>query len=204
MRIDSGDLGDMARRVRNILDDGDCREIGIFASGNLDEYVVQTLVEQNAPIDGFGVGTRMNTSSDAPYLDCAYKLVEYAGQPRRKRSIGKATWPGCKHVFRRHDAHGIMAGNTLALQHELLRGESLLKPVIRGSMLLAPSPPLSELRAYAQSQIGALPASLRTLTAAESYGVTVSDELRDLTSRADQGQQALAEAECVRWGFNDE
>lgn len=139
VRIDSGELGVSARRVRQILDEGDCREIDIFVSGNLDEFAVQALVEQKAPIDGFGVGTNMNTSSDAPYLDCAYKLVEYAGEPRRKRSPGKETWPGCKQVFRRRDAHGVMAGDTIALQHDVLCGEALLQPVRRGSMLLAPS-----------------------------------------------------------------
>jgi nicotinate phosphoribosyltransferase len=204
VRIDSGDLDVTSRRVRQILDAGDCREIGIFASGNLDEYALQTLVSKGAPIDGFGVGTRMNTSSDAPYLDCAYKLVEYAGQPRRKRSIDKATWPGCKQVFRRHDAHGVMAGDTLTLQHDVLPGEVLLQPVIRGSMLLAPSPPLSEIRAYAQSQIAALPASLRALMPAAPYGVTVSDALQDLARRTDERQQTLAEADRAHWGFDVE
>ena len=79
-----------------------CRGVTIFASGNLDEYRLRELVRQQAPIDGFGVGTRMNTSADAPYLDCAYKLQEYEGRPRRKRSEGKATWPGRKQVFRRY------------------------------------------------------------------------------------------------------
>ena len=138
VRIDSGDLGAEACRVRSILDDGGCPEIAIFASGNLDETALQSLVQSGAPINGFGVGTRMNTSSDAPYLDCAYKLVEYAGQPRRKRSIGKATWPGCKQVLRHYDAHGVMSGDTLTLQHDMSPGEALLQPVIRGSMLLTP------------------------------------------------------------------
>ena len=80
VRIDSGDLGEHARRVRAIFDAADLRSITIFASGNLDEYRLRELVAQHAPIDGFGVGTRMNTSADAPYLDCAYKLQEYEGQ----------------------------------------------------------------------------------------------------------------------------
>lgn len=86
----------MRAGVRAILDDAGVQSIGIFASGNLDEYRVRDLVAAGAPIDGFGVGTRMNTSADAPYLDCAYKQTEYAGLPRRKRSEGKATWPGRK------------------------------------------------------------------------------------------------------------
>lgn len=204
VRIDSGDLGVMARRVRDILDAGGCRDIGIFASGNLDEYALQSLVGQQAPIDGFGVGTRMNTSSDAPYLDCAYKLVEYAGQARRKRSVGKIPWPGCKQVFRHYDAHGVMAGDTLALQHEPMPGEALLQPVVRGSMLLAPSPPLAEIRAYAQAQLAALPPSLRALTAEAPYPVAASDGLRDLARQVDERQQALAEADRAHWGFDVE
>jgi nicotinate phosphoribosyltransferase len=103
VRIDSGDLGDHARRVRRILDDGGLAEARIFASGNLDEHRLQELILGGAPVDGFGVGTRILTSADAPYLDCAYKLEEYAGKPRRKRSEGKATWPGRKQVYRQFD-----------------------------------------------------------------------------------------------------
>ncbi|MFP4896290.1 hypothetical protein [Paraburkholderia sp. EG304] len=78
----------------------------ILASGNLDEYRLRDLMGCDAPIHGSGVGTRMNTSADAPYLDCAYKLVEYAGEPRRKRSEGKVTLSGRKQVFRSRDKGG--------------------------------------------------------------------------------------------------
>lgn len=198
VRIDSGELGAVALSVRRILDAGGCREIGIFASGNLDEYALQALTEQSAPIDGFGVGTRMNTSSDAPYLDCAYKLVEYAGRPRRKRSTGKATWPGCKQVFRRHDAHGMLAADTLALQHEVFPGQALLQPVMRGGTVLEPVPALSEIRAYAQTQLAALTPLLRALTPATPWLPTISDGLRELASEVDRLQQAhvAADTEC--------
>lgn len=200
VRIDSGDLDATARRVRQILDAGGCSGIGIFASGNLDEYALQALTQSAAPIDGFGVGTRMNTSSDAPYLDCAYKLVEYAGRPRRKRSTGKVTWPGCKQVFRRHDAHGVMRGDTLTLQHDDIAGEPLLQPVMRGSMLLAPSPSLSDIRAYAQAQIASLPPVLRALTVAPPYAVAVSDALQQLSQQVDERQRSLADADRAHWG----
>lgn len=199
VRIDSGDLDVTARRVRQILDAGGCPEIGIFASGNLDEYALQALVDGGAPINGFGVGTRMNTSSDAPYLECAYKLVEYGGQPRRKRSSGKATWPGCKQVFRRHDERGAMVGDTLALQHDAAAGEPLLQPVIRGGILLEPSPSLPETRAYAQAQIASLPPVLRALTAAQPYAVAISDGLRMAAQRVDERQRALADADRAHW-----
>jgi len=96
VRIDSGDLGDHARRVRQILDAGGLQTLTIIASGGLDEDEIIEL--RDAPIDSFGVGTSLTTSSDAPALDCAYKLQEYDGKPRRKRSEGKATWPGRKQV----------------------------------------------------------------------------------------------------------
>ena len=92
VRLDSGDLAQHAFQVRKILDAGGLSEVRIFASGHLDEYELQRLVNANAPIDGFGIGTRLDTSADAPYLDCAYKIQEYAGRPRRKRSsdLGEA------------------------------------------------------------------------------------------------------------------
>ena len=199
VRIDSGDLGAMALRVREILDGGGCPDIGIFVSGNLDEYAVQALVDQGAPIDGFGIGTRMNTSSDAPYLDCAYKLVQYAGRPRRKRSKGKAPWPGCKQVFRRIDANGIMEGDTVALQQELLPGTPLLRPVMRGGTVATPTPPLAEIRDYARAQIAALPERLRALTAALPYPVSVSDNLCELARQVDERQSEHAEEDRARW-----
>jgi nicotinate phosphoribosyltransferase len=195
VRIDSGELGAVAASVRRILDAGGCREIGIFASGNLDEHMLQSLVKQNAPIDGFGVGTRMNTASDAPYLDCAYKLVEYAGQPRRKRSTGKATWPGCKQVFRMHDAHGMLASDTLGLRQEVFPGQALLQPVMRGGMLLEPVPALPEIRAYAQAQLAALPPQLRLLAPASPCLPAISPGLRELAGEVDRRQQAQAAAD---------
>jgi nicotinate phosphoribosyltransferase len=96
VRLDSSDLDALSRRVRYILDEGGLTETRIVASGGLDEAAVADLVDGGAPIDSFGIGTRLTTSSDAPALDCAYKLVEYAELPRRKRSAGKATWPGRK------------------------------------------------------------------------------------------------------------
>jgi nicotinate phosphoribosyltransferase len=99
IRLDSGDLGELARASRRILDEGLDR-VEIFASGGLDEHEVERLVESGAPIDGFGVGTRMGVSSDAPSLDMAYKLTEYAGRVRLKLAPGKRILPGRKQVFR--------------------------------------------------------------------------------------------------------
>ncbi|SER17248.1 nicotinate phosphoribosyltransferase [Azotobacter beijerinckii] len=186
VRLDSGDLGAHARRVRAILDAGGLNGATVFASGNLDEYSIRKLVGEGAPIDGFGVGTRLDTSSDAPALDCAYKLQEYAGQPRRKRSEGKATWPGRKQVWRRYDAAGHCCGDSLMLEGEAGEGEALIRPVMRDGRRLAPSPPLAEVRAHALRQLDRLPPALRGSEPAAGYPVTVSETLRALAERVDR------------------
>jgi nicotinate phosphoribosyltransferase len=186
VRIDSGDLAAHARSVRSILDAGGLPAVKIFASGNLDEYRVRELVAGGAPIDGFGVGTRMNTSADAPYLDCAYKLQEYAGLPRRKRSEGKATWPGRKQVIRRFDAAGLMAGDTLTTMDAEPDGQGLLRDVMRGGRRLAASPSLADVRRHAQASLARLPESLRGLSPAPAYPVTVAEALRALARETDR------------------
>ncbi|MGU7769029.1 nicotinate phosphoribosyltransferase [Burkholderia sp. MR1-5-21] len=189
VRLDSGDLAAHARRVRDILDRGGLAQVTIFASGNLDEYGLHDLLARGAPIDGFGIGTRMNTSADAPSLDCAYKLVEYAGVPRRKRSEGKATWPGRKQVFRRFDAHGRIDADCLALARETHAGIPLLGPVMRDGVPLA-LPSLDASRAYAADQLATLPERTRTLTAAEPVAVEISAALAGLVKRMDARQAA--------------
>lgn len=189
VRLDSGDLGEHARRVRAILDRGELGRVGIFASGNLDEYRLRDLTEGGAPIDGFGVGTRMNTSADHPYLDCAYKLQEYAGLPRRKRSEGKSTWPGRKQVYRSTDGAGCCAGDLLTTADDSSSGEPLLQPAMRAGRRLAPSPPLAQLRQYAAAQIARLSSPLRSLDPAPAYPVEVSARLRALAQAVDLRQR---------------
>ncbi|MDE2607655.1 MAG: nicotinate phosphoribosyltransferase [Burkholderiales bacterium] len=157
VRLDSGDLAALARRVRAILDAGGLREVTLFASGGLDEDSVAALLAAGAPIDGFGIGTRMNTSADAPYLDCAYKLVAYEGVPRRKRSAGKATWAGAKQVWRRRDAQGRLLEDTIALQGEPQEGEPLLRQVMRGGRRTAPPEDLARSREHARRELASLP-----------------------------------------------
>ena len=115
VRLDSGDLIALSRSVRAILDAGGLAEVTIFASGGLDEDSLAAFARANAPIDGLGVGTSLTTSADVPNIDCVYKMQEYAGLPRRKRSAKKATWPGRKQVWRRYGADGRMAGDRLSL-----------------------------------------------------------------------------------------
>jgi nicotinate phosphoribosyltransferase len=186
VRIDSGDLGRHATKVRAILDEADLHDVTIFASGNIDEYALRDLIGSGAPIDGFGIGTRLDTSSDAPYLECAYKLQEYAGRPRRKRSEGKATWPGRKQAYRRLDSSNRITSDILTLHQETLEAEALLVPVIRGGKRLASPQPLSALRQYGATQLARLPEDLRTLDSSEPFEVAISTSLRECAQALDE------------------
>jgi nicotinate phosphoribosyltransferase len=186
VRIDSGDLGLHAQRVRAILDAGGLAQATIFASGNLDEYRVRDLVAQGAPIDAFGIGTRMNTSADAPYLDCAYKLQEYVGRARRKRSEGKATWPGRKQVYRKYDGSGAAAGDVVTVVGDAAPGTPLLAPVLRSGNPVAPRTTLVAAREHARSELARLPERLRGLDAAEPHPVAIAPALRALAAKVDR------------------
>lgn len=196
VRIDSGDLADHAFRVRRILDEVGLRHVEIFASGGLDEYRLRDILVTGAPIDGFGIGSKLDTSADVPYLDCAYKLMEYAGKPRRKRSESKATWPGRKQVFRRYDAAGVMAGDEIALADEEAPGEPLLDLVMKTGARVEPLPDLDEARRRLRGQIEQLPQDLAALDAEPSYPVAVSAGVRELARQTDRfiEQQAKAAA----------
>lgn len=185
VRLDSGDLADHAFKVRRILDHGGLKDTTIFASGSVDEYIVERLMQQNAPIDGFGIGTHMDTSADAPYLDCVYKLVEYAGRARRKRSEGKVVWPGRKQVFRRYGADGGLGGDILSVEGDRLEGESLITPVMKGGRRLSPAESLQQSRQRALCELKRLPESLKSLEAAPPYTVTVSEALKNLAVEVD-------------------
>jgi len=188
VRLDSGDLAAHAFAVRAILDRGGLRNTTIFSSGNLDEDRVHALMLAGAPIDGFGIGTALDTSSDAPFLDAVYKLQEYGGSPRRKRSEGKATWPGCKQVLRNYDAEGRMAFDTVALDIEAQPGERLLNPVMLAGHRIA-AEPLAEARRRAAAQVALLPDELRLLDpASPAYRVDISPALRELTRTLDAQQ----------------
>lgn len=185
VRLDSGDLAEHARRVRAILDAGGLSRTSIFASGNLDEYSLAELRAAGAPITGFGVGSRLDTSSDVPYLDCAYKLSEYEGQPRRKRSEGKATWPGRKQVWRRYDAAGTMAGDTVALADEPGEGTPLLVPWLQAGRRVREPEPLAAVRQRCAEQVAQLPEPLRRLSHAPPYPVAFSVGLKQAAAAAD-------------------
>jgi nicotinate phosphoribosyltransferase len=185
VRIDSGDLGQHAARVRRILDEGGLQSVKIVASGGLDENALLVLSRAGAPIDSYGVGTSLTTASDAPALDCAYKLQEYAGIARRKRSEGKATWPGRKQVWRWYDERGRFARDLVSLADQQYEGEPLLRPAMRGGRRLADLSDLAATRAYAKNQLARLPSSLAQLET-YNYPVQIGVPLRELATALDQ------------------
>jgi nicotinate phosphoribosyltransferase len=186
VRLDSGDLNQHARKVRAILDRGGLQDTGIFSSGSLDERELRRLLDLGAPIDGFGIGTRLDTSADAPYLDCAYKLQEYAGRARRKRSEGKATWPGRKQVYRQFDADGVMLRDLLTVHDDRQAGEPLIKPCIRNGARVSRPDSVEVVRERVQTQVAALPEPVRSLDEAGHYWVEVCEALQTLAADVDR------------------
>ena len=194
VRLDSGDLADHARKVRHILDAGGLAQVKIFASSGIDEYSLQELIGGGAPIDGYGIGTHRTTSADAPYLDCAYKIQEYAGEARRKRSEGKATWPGRKQVYRRYDEDGRMAGDVLTVEGDPQPGEALIHPVMAVGQRVQPPTPLADARRRAARALAHLPEHLRRLEHEPPYPVEVAPALRALAEAVDRRTEGRSRA----------
>src|SRR5687768_4571995 len=194
VRLDSGDLAMHARQVRKILDEGGLENTFIFASGNLDEYRLHALLASGAPIDGFGIGTALDVSSDAPSLDCAYKLQEYAGKARRKRSEGKATWPGRKQVYRQYDSvDGCMTGDTVTLEEDnSYDGERLIIPVMLAGERINGNAGLDEMRRRTLANYARLPSQMTALEAAQAYSVEISPSLRALAKQLDEDSGAFS------------
>ncbi len=194
VRLDSGDLPALSREVRRMLDEAGFPGVRIVASGGLDEHDIDALVAQGAPIDAFGVGTRLNVSADAPSLDLVYKLVRYGGREVLKLSEGKETWVGAKALYRTADADGKAAGDLLALEDEPPPAgavASLLRPAMHGGELLRPHPPLPEVRRRCAAELAALPAGLLQLREHSEYPVRPSEALR-LRQRAALRRQNVA------------
>ena len=173
VRLDSGDLAALARMARAMLDDAGLADARIFASGSLDEYAIAGLVAAGAPIDAYGVGTKMGVSADAPYLDSAYKLVAYDGRPVMKLSAGKTSPPGAKQVYRGPD------GDVLALRDEPPPPghEPLLVPVMREGRRLGAPEPLAAAQRRCRSALARLPPPARALRDPEPVPVQISEQL---------------------------
>jgi nicotinate phosphoribosyltransferase len=180
IRLDSGDLAGLSRRARRLLDRAGLRHVRIFASGSLDELVIDDLVRGGAPIDAFGVGTKMGVSADYPYLDSAYKLVRYQDQPVMKLSRGKVTAPGRKQVFRRSRPFGDVIG----LHEEPVPAgrKRLLEPLMTEGRRKASRPLLSQSLALFQTDLALLPETARELRSPKSPPVRSTEALRRLSA----------------------
>ncbi|MDN3557052.1 nicotinate phosphoribosyltransferase [Halomonas maura] len=186
IRLDSGDLGELAKGARALLDEAGHEDIRIVASSGLDEQAIEALLADGAPIDAFGVGTQMGVAADAPVIDLSYKLVEYAGTPRVKHSTGKINLPGRKQVFRRRDATGHFRGDIIAGRDEAIEAATpLLMPSVKGGR---PVPEAMALADTARERVARaltrLPATLRRLDHGESgYPVALSAALQRRVAR---------------------
>jgi len=194
IRIDSGDLAEDTRAARTILDRHLCHDVGIVLSGGLDEHQVADLVRANVPADAFGIGTSVDVSADAPALDMVYKLQEYAGKPRRKRSPGKATWPGTKQVFREHGAHDRIIGDSVGLDSETVPGQRLLVPVLERGRAVVALPSLKGTREFCAHQVARLPPAMREIASGApdcDFKVRISDQLAGLAAQFDAAAERL-------------
>lgn len=184
VRLDSGDYAHLSRQVRAILDAAGLNSAQIVASGGLDEYGIDELVRGGAPIDIFGVGTKVSVSAEAPYTDMSYKLVSYGGEPVMKLSPGKVSPPGAKQVYRQRDGAGQFRRDVAALDTEKLPGgEPLLETAMIAGRRTRPAPTLAEMRERFQRDFGQLPEPYRRLRRPPRYPVEFSPALQQLTNR---------------------
>ncbi|MEM2081835.1 MAG: nicotinate phosphoribosyltransferase [Candidatus Bathyarchaeia archaeon] len=188
VRLDSGDLVEVSKKVRKILDENGLQYVKIFASGDLDEFRIEDLLNKGAKIDAFGVGTKMGTSADRPYVDVIYKLCETMNKkgtfsPIMKLSEGKATLPGRKQVYRFKDENGNFAKDVIALTDEKIEGEPLLVKVMEKGEIVYDLPSLEKIRETAAENLAWLPVKYKKLTNAPMYPVELSRELEKLIRR---------------------
>ena len=186
VRLDSGDLAKTSKKIRKIFDKQGLEYVKIFASGDLDEYKIQELLNAGAPIDSFGVGTKMGTSADRPYLDGIYKLCETQAadgefKPIMKLSKDKITLPGRKQVHRLKTKDGKFKKDIIALSDETFEGTPLLVKVMDRGKLCYKLPSLQEIRKTAQENFSSLPEKYKALTDAPVYPVKMSQKLQNLT-----------------------
>ena len=167
VRLDSGDLGELSKQVREVLDAGGLADVMIVASGDLDEHRISALLDAGAPIDSFGVGTQMGVSADAPALSAVYKLAEYSGRPVLKLSTGKDSLPGRKQVWRR-ERDGVLEGDTIGLDgEEGLGGRPLLEQVMAAGSRVGGAPSLADARETCARMLASVPEGLRSLEESE-------------------------------------
>lgn len=188
VRLDSGDLDEISKKVRKLLNEKELNYVKIFASGDLDEFKIELLLRKGAEIDAFGVGTKMGTSEDKPYVDVIYKLCEIMDEngdfsPMMKLSEKKVTLPGRKQVYRFKDEKGIFEKDVIALETEKAEGEPLLAKVVEKGEIAYDFPSLKEIRATAAKSLALLPEKYKKVTSAFEYPVEISPELEKLIAK---------------------
>jgi nicotinate phosphoribosyltransferase len=188
VRLDSGDLAETSKKVRKILDDNGLDHVKVFASGDLDEYRITQLLMEGARIDSFGVGTKMGTSADRPYLDVIYKLCETQMPdgnftPIMKLSKDKSTLPGRKQVYRFKGDDGSFRKDIIALADEGVDGEGLLVKVMEKGKLTYSLPTLPQIQAVAAESLSKLLNEYKALTDAPAYPVELSQKLQNLIKK---------------------
>jgi len=187
VRLDSGDMAQLSRKVRRIFDEAGLKDVLIFASGAFDEFKLAQTIEAGAAIDSFGVGTKVGVSADAPYLDIAYKLVMIEGRPVMKLSRGKKTLAGPKQIFRFFDSQGLMAEDVLAMRQESIPGgQPLLEMVMDQGQRLAPAESLDIIRSRVQAGRASLPERFNKIKGKERYPVRLSQGLSGLQDKVEQ------------------
>ncbi len=182
VRLDSGDIALLSKKVRQILDEAGLEDTTIFASGALDEHSIAEMIRKGAQVDAFGVGTKMGVSADAPYTDSAYKLVSYGGRPTMKLSTGKETLVCDKQVFRRRD-RGKLASDTIALRTEKIEGTPLLEPVMRGGRRFMQTEPLTAIRERFLEEFLSLDDQYKALIKPALFPIGHSPSLESLQAR---------------------
>jgi nicotinate phosphoribosyltransferase len=193
VRLDSGDLSKLSKESRRLLDEAGLEDAMVFASGDLDEFTIADLVRDGASIDGFGVGTKLVTSKDAPSLGGVYKLVAVAKDgewdPRIKLSKEKATYPGPKQVYRYSDGpDGEFTRDVIATAEEAAHdgAEPLLETVMEDGEPVGEPPELSDIRDRARRELERLPEQYRRITDFAEYPVEISRALDEKFQRVER------------------
>jgi nicotinate phosphoribosyltransferase len=182
VRIDSGNLAELAVSVRDIFDRAGFNDVKIVGSGGLDEFDLADYSAGKIPYDSYGVGTKMGTSGDAPWTDIAYKLVEYNRRPVLKLSTGKVSLPGKKQVFRLYDGEKGLRNDVIGLRDEKVPdAELLLKRVMANGQSTAPSPSLEAVRSTFLSEFKRLPEATKSIRLPARYPVILSEQLQKLS-----------------------
>jgi len=184
VRIDSGDLIQHSKLVRKILDENGCEKVTIVASSDLNEYKVKEIINKNAPIDAFGIGTELATSRDDPALSAVYKLIEYNRNSKIKISEDKVTYPGIKQIYRIYHKNGLFKEDIMMLENELepSNSEALLIPIMKQGKLIYNIPDLDTIQQYYLNNIEKLPDDYKILEENHIFKLKISNKLQELTN----------------------